>query len=62
VPTSPWEFASFGEYLMNEIVKDRSDKWRDDMRVVRNHLAHGHHVGWTVVKELRKLAERVEHG
>jgi hypothetical protein len=62
VPTSPWEFASFGEYLTNEIVRDRSSNWRHDMRVVRNHLAHGHHVGWSVVRTLRTLSERVALG
>lgn len=62
VPTSPWEFASFGEYLSNEVVRDRSHNWRHDMRVVRNHLAHGHHVGWPIVRTLRLLSERVALG
>ena len=62
VPTSPWEFASFGECLANEVVRDRSSSWRHDMRILRNHLAHGHHVGWAAVKKLKSLAERVAVG
>jgi hypothetical protein len=62
LPTSPWEFASLGECLAKEVVKDRSGSWRHDIRVIRNHLAHGHHVGWSAVKTLRRLSERVALG
>lgn len=62
VPTSPWEFASFGECIKQEVVKEPSGNWRHDIRLVRNHLAHGHHVGWAAVKTLRRLSSRVALG
>ncbi len=62
LPTSPWEFASLGECLTHEVIKDREGSWRHEIRIVRNHLAHGHHVGWAAIHLMRKWASRVACG
>lgn len=59
VPTSAWEFASFGEYLTNQVVKSATTRWYHELRILRNHLAHGHHVGWNAVKMTKSLVSRV---
>lgn len=62
VPTSPWEFATLGECLSHEVIKDRHGAWRHDVRIVRNHLAHGQYAGWFAIQLVRRLANRVATG
>jgi hypothetical protein len=62
VPTNPWEFASLGECLSHEVTKDRDGGWRHEIRILRNHLAHGHHVGWSAIQLMRRWAARVATG
>lgn len=61
-PTGPWAFASLGEILANEIGRPPGPDWRHDVRELRNHLAHGHHVGWEAVRLARRLLSRIAHG
>ena len=62
LPTSPWELASLGECLTHEVIKDRGGSWRHEIRILRNHLAHGHHVGWAAIHLMRKFASRAASG
>lgn len=58
-PTGPWAFASLGEILAHEISKPSGNDWRHRVRELRNHLAHGHHVGWEAIRLARRLACRL---
>ena len=55
-PTGPWAFASLGEIIARGDPAAPSGDWRHEVRELRNHLAHGHYVGWEAVRLARRLA------
>ena len=57
-PAKPdvWAFASLGAYFA-DIPRDASTAKREQLRVIRNALSHGHHVGWTLVSNLRHIQD-----
>ncbi len=60
-PAGPWAFASFGQLLRHV----RGDPHRDALYrllELRNHLAHGHYVGWNAVTELIDIRRRLSVG
>jgi hypothetical protein len=58
-PEDPWPFATFGEFLSVMAPDDpRRDAWYDLLNL-RNHVAHGHYVGWAAVEKLREVEERL---
>lgn len=60
IPKSPWEFASLGALVALE--GERRDGPKHLLRDVRNAIAHGAYVGWSMVKAVarceRELAVR----
>ena len=50
-PGGPWSFASFGQVLRHSGANRRRDALYRLLEL-RNHLAHGHYVGWEAVGEL----------
>lgn len=60
LPRDPWSFAPFGEYLAAAPIGGHPRELLDDLRALRNHLAHGHFVGWRAVRELRRLEAALE--
>ena len=59
VPTSPWAFASLGEILCQDEGSLTGDDWRQEVRLLRNHLAHGHYAGWETLQLTRQLISRL---
>jgi hypothetical protein len=58
-PEDAWPFATFGEFLSVMAPDDpRRDAWYDLLNL-RNHVAHGHYVGWAAVQKLREVEERL---
>ncbi len=58
-PSGPWAFASLGEIIARDDPAARQGDWRHEVRDLRNHLAHGHHVGWDAIRLARRLATRL---
>jgi|GEM_PF-1822564 len=54
-PNHAWAFASLGEVLMNFAGTGTRREARFRLLYLRNHLAHGHYVGWEAVSELLQL-------
>jgi hypothetical protein len=58
LPEGPWAFASLGEIFTHEMSRPPNSRWRDDVRQLRNHLAHGHYAGWQALKLARTLIDK----
>ncbi|TVQ00250.1 MAG: hypothetical protein EA381_07780 [Planctomycetaceae bacterium] len=59
VPASPWAFASLGEILCQDEGSLTGNDWRQEVRLLRNHLAHGHYAGWETLQLTRQLISRL---
>lgn len=51
LPQNPWDFASLGEILAHA---PRSNL-KSTLLTLRNHIAHGHYGGWSLLKDLRSV-------
>lgn len=55
-PTDAWDFASFGEILKQT---GTGRGYREELRQIRNALAHGHPPSWFLVQRLRSVERQV---
>lgn len=55
VPGDPWSYATLGDYLAATQMREGRREKLHALRELRNHVAHGHFVGWHAVRELRRL-------
>lgn len=55
-PHDVWDFASFGEILKKT---QMGRGYREDLRQIRNTLAHGHPPSWFLIQRLRSVERQV---
>jgi hypothetical protein len=52
IPDDPWAFESYGGFLKSLGTRGSRRAAMEDLRTLRNALAHGHFVSWRVVEEI----------
>jgi hypothetical protein len=56
-PANAWSFASLGKVLTHFPQSDSQRAMRYELLYLRNHLAHGHYVGWEAVRTLLSIVQ-----
>jgi hypothetical protein len=63
LPEGPWDFASLGEFMENLVgLKPSTRKPLEQLRVLRNAIAHGHYVGWKALTRLWQAEQELSWG